>query len=164
MMKVFSPRSRYRWLTALVAGCSVLIVSAGPAAAASAAKPASPCPQRSGRVVCVDQNHQQLWVQQGAKIIFPAVHVRTGRAGLRTPDGSFRIYMRNQHQWSYLFGEAMPNSFFFFRSYALHGSLDDIRRGGSHGCVNLTLDDSRRLWRVLGKGDLVYIWGHKPGR
>ena len=83
---------------------------------------------------------------------------------MRTPDGSYRIYMRNRHQWSYLFSEAIPYSFFFFRSYALHGSLDDIRRGGSHGCVNLTLNDSRRIWQVLSKGDLVYIWGHKPGR
>ena len=151
-----------RWTTALVAAGSALVVLAGPAAAAGPAT--GSCPHRTGRVVCVDQNQQRLWVQQGTKIVFPAVHVRTGGVGLRTPDGSYRIYMRNRHQWSYLFSEAMPYSQFFFRSYALHGSLADIRYGGSHGCVNLTVADSRRLWGVLGKGDLVYIWGHKPGR
>jgi lipoprotein-anchoring transpeptidase ErfK/SrfK len=104
-----------------------------------------------------------LWVQQGQKTVMPAIHIRTGRAGFRTPDGSFRIYLRNKTQWSRLFNEPMPYSLFFFRSFALHGTYQDVHKGGSNGCVNLTLADAQHLWNVLGKGDLVYIWGHKSG-
>jgi lipoprotein-anchoring transpeptidase ErfK/SrfK len=142
--------------------CSALAVCAAPVAAAVTAVPQG-CPHRTGRVVCVDQNHQLLWVQQGPKTVFPAVRVRTGRAGYRTPDGTYRIYLRNKTQWSYLFNEPMPYSQFFFRSYALHGTYQDVRKGGSNGCVNLTPDNAKRLWNVLGKGDLLYIWGHKSG-
>jgi lipoprotein-anchoring transpeptidase ErfK/SrfK len=142
--------------------CSALVVCAAPAASAATKAPRG-CPNQTGRVVCVDQIHQRLWVQQGKKIIFPAVAVRTGRAGYRTPDGGYRIYLRNKTQWSYLFNEPMPYSQFFFRSFALHGVYQNVRKGGSNGCVNLTSDDAKRLWNVLGKGDLVYIWGHKSG-
>jgi lipoprotein-anchoring transpeptidase ErfK/SrfK len=112
-------------------------------------------------VACVDQDHQKMWVQQGSKVVFPAVTVRTGRAGLRTPDGLYRIYWRHQHQYSYKFDEPMPYSLFFLRGYALHATYDDVRRGGSHGCVNLGLADARKLFAMMDVGDLVYIWGHK---
>ena len=162
-MDIFSSESLHRRIAALIAACSALVVCAAPAAATAAANTAQSCPHRTGRVVCVDQNHQTLWVQSGQKIVFPAVRIRTGGAGLRTPDGSYRIYLRNRTQWSYLFNEPMPYSQFFFRSYALHGTYQDVRKGGSHGCVNLTPNDAKRLWSILGKGDLVYIWGHKSG-
>ena len=120
------------------------------------------CPQLARKVVCVDQNRQLLWVQQGRRIIFPAVRIRTGMPGRRTPDGLFHIWLRNKHQYSYLFHEPMPYSSFFHGDYALHGTYGNVRRGGSNGCVNLTIADSARLYPMLGLGDVVYIWGHKP--
>ena len=153
-----------RRVAVYLAACSALFAVAVPtstqAATTRVAKPH--CPQLTRKVVCVDQDHQQLWVQQGSKIIFPAVRIRTGMPGRRTPDGLFHIWLRNRHQYSYLFHEPMPFSSFFHGDYALHGSYSDIRKGGSNGCVNLTVADSARLFPMLGIGDVVYIWGHKP--
>lgn len=157
-------RGRARRVATWLAACSALFAVAvpTPADAAPAAVKSSSCPQQTGRVVCVDQNHQLLWVQQGGKIIFQPVRVRTGKAGRRTPDGQFRIWYRNRHQYSYLFDEPMPYSLFFKGDYALHGSYADIRKGGSNGCVNLTVADAERLFGILDRGDVVHIWGHKP--
>ncbi|MEY9895081.1 lipoprotein-anchoring transpeptidase ErfK/SrfK [Catenulispora sp. MAP5-51] len=154
---------------ACLAVCTALVANAAPApaqaaeAAAAAGTRVSPhCPQLARKVVCVDQDHQQLWVQQGKKIIFPVVRIRTGMPGRRTPDGLFHIWLRNQHQYSYLFHEPMPFSLFFHRDFALHGTYADVRKGGSNGCVNLTVADSKKIFSMLGLGDAVYVWGHKP--
>jgi hypothetical protein len=141
----------------LIAACSAFIALAP--AAASAETTAPPCPHRSGRVVCVDQDHQLMWVQQGAQTIFPPVLVRTGYRGMWTPNGNFHIYVR--HAWPT--SPLLPYSQFFYRGYALHGSRDDLHKGKSKGCVNMSVDNARRLWKVLSVGDLVHIWGHKPG-
>jgi lipoprotein-anchoring transpeptidase ErfK/SrfK len=149
-------------VVAMTAACSVL--AAGAARAAEAHHPSrlpAACPQRSVLVACVDQDHQKMWVQEGSKVVFPAVTVRTGKPGLRTPDGLYRIYWRHSYVYSRLFDEPMPYSLFFFRGYALHATYDDVRKGGSHGCVNMRLDDARKVFGLMGVGDLVYIWGHK---
>jgi lipoprotein-anchoring transpeptidase ErfK/SrfK len=132
------------------------------AAAVAATRASAHCPHLARRVACVDQDHQLIWVQQGKKVIFAPVRIRTGMAGRRTPDGLFHIWLRNRHQYSYLFHEPMPFSLFFHGDYALHGTYHDVRKGGSNGCVNLTLADSEKLFSMLGTGDAVYVWGHKP--
>jgi lipoprotein-anchoring transpeptidase ErfK/SrfK len=153
-----------RLAASLAAGAALFAVTAqAPSeAAAAAARVSAHCPQSARRVACVDQDHQVMWVQQGKKVIFPAVRIRTGMAGRRTPDGLFHIWLRNRHQYSYLFHEPMPFSLFFHGNYALHGTYGDVRKGGSNGCVNLTVADSKKLFPMLGMGDAVYIWGHKP--
>jgi lipoprotein-anchoring transpeptidase ErfK/SrfK len=153
-----------RLAVSLAAGVAMFAVTApAPSEAAVAARSVSAhCPQSARRVACVDQDHQVMWVQQGKKIIFPVVRIRTGMAGRRTPDGLFHIWLRNRHQYSYLFHEPMPFSLFFHGNFALHGTYHDVRKGGSNGCVNLTIADSQKLFSMLGTGDAVYIWGHKP--
>ena len=32
-----------------------------------------------------------------------------------------------------------------------------------HGCINLQFEDSEKLWGLLDRNDLVYVWGHKTG-
>lgn len=156
--------TRARRIVAALAVCAALFATttAQAPAEAAAAKVSAHCPQITRKIACVDQDHQLLWVQQGKKIIFPAVRIRTGMRGRRTPDGMYHIWLRNQHQYSYLFHEPMPFSSFFHGDYALHGTYKDVRKGGSNGCVNLTIADSARLFPMLGIGDVVYIWGHKP--
>ena len=146
---------------ALVAAGAALIALTPAVASADAKAPqaANRCPHQAGRVVCVDQDHQQMWVQQGSKIIFGPVLVRTGYRGMWTPNGMFHVYAR--HAWPN--SPLLPYSQFFHRLYALHGSRDDLHKGKSKGCVNMSVADARRLWRTLRIGDAVYIWGHKPG-
>ena len=155
---------RHSLRRAVVTMCTALIALT-PAVAAAGTNPdrsglsKSPCPHLAGRVVCVDQDHQRMWVQQGSKIIFDPVLVRTGYRGMWTPDGTFHVYAR--HEWPN--SPLLPYSQFFLRRYALHGSRDDLHKGKSKGCVNMSVADARRLWKTLKIGDTVYIWGHKPG-
>lgn len=159
-----APRPSWkRRAAAFLAACAAALAFLGPAPAGATATRVSPhCPQLTRKVACVDQNRQLLWVQQGKKILFPAVRIRTGMPGRRTPDGLYHIWYRNRHQYSYLFHEPMPFSLFFHGNYALHGTYSDVRRGGSNGCVNLTIADSQKVFSMLGLGDAVYVWGHKP--
>jgi lipoprotein-anchoring transpeptidase ErfK/SrfK len=159
------PRApRARRVATFLALCSTLAAVAVPTTAEAAqTKTKAHCPQLTTRkVACVDQDHQTMWIQQGSKIIMPAVRIRTGKSGRRTPDGTYHIWLRNRHQYSYLFDEPMPFSLFFHGDYALHGSYGDLRKGGSNGCVNLTVADAAKVFGILGLGDVVYIWGHKP--
>jgi hypothetical protein len=151
---------RARVAVTLVAACTALIALT-PASAAADTGPdqPNPCPHRAGRVVCVDQDHQRMWVQKGSEVIFGPVLVRTGYRGMWTPDGTFHVYAR--HEWPN--SPLLPYSQFFYHRYALHGSRDNLRKGKSKGCVNMSVADARRLWRTLKTGDMVYIWGHKPG-
>ncbi|NGO72826.1 L,D-transpeptidase family protein [Streptomyces boncukensis] len=124
------------------------------------------CPRRTYRVVCVDLAHQVLWVHKGRarKLEFKPVGVRTGRLGMETRHGWHRIYWRNRNHRSTLYNnEPMPYAQFFDGGQALHGSYRDLYRGGSAGCVNLRIPDAARLWRLLRKGDRLYVFGIKPG-
>ncbi|MFD8738964.1 L,D-transpeptidase [Streptomyces sp. NPDC059618] len=120
------------------------------------------CPVRSYRVACVDLSHQRTWVQQRGRILFGPVPMRSGGVRHPTRTGWFRIYWRHLHHWSTLYNSPMPYAQFFSGGQAFHAVRGSIRtRGGSMGCVNLRLADARGLWKVLGKGDHVYVWGRR---
>ncbi|WP_407563843.1 L,D-transpeptidase [Streptomyces sp. 184] len=121
------------------------------------------CPARTYRVTCVDLSRQLLWVQQGERLVFAPVPVRTGRDGLETRGGWHRIYWRNIDHFSTIYHVPMPYAQFFDGGQALHGTDADLFSSGSGGCVNLTQADAKRLWKLLRKGDHVYVWGTKPG-
>ncbi|MFI0710901.1 L,D-transpeptidase [Streptomyces inhibens] len=122
------------------------------------------CPERPERTACVDLDRQLMWVQQGEQVIFPPVAIRSGRPTMETRTGTYRIYLRHRSHTSNLYHTPMPFAQFFDRGEALHGVYDDIYDGpGSHGCVNLTWTDARKLWDVLKKSDIVHVWGRKPG-
>ncbi|WP_424211684.1 L,D-transpeptidase family protein [Streptomyces sp. BI20] len=122
------------------------------------------CPVRSHRVTCVDLDRQLLWVQKGRKILYAPVPVRTGRDDEETRPGTHEIYWRNKDHHSTLYDSPMPYAQFFDGGQALHGRHGDLYgHGGSAGCVNLTVPDAARLWDLLVEGDVVHIWGTKPG-
>ncbi|KOG49884.1 hypothetical protein ADK74_03665 [Streptomyces decoyicus] len=121
------------------------------------------CPDRRERTACVDLNRQLMWVQQNGRVIFDPVAIRSGAPTMETRTGSYRIYLRHRSHISNLYGTSMPFAQFFDRGEALHGVYEDLYQGpGSHGCVNLTWSDARKLWDLLKKGDVVYVWGRKP--
>jgi hypothetical protein len=122
------------------------------------------CPARSHRVACVDLTRRLTWVQQGGRILFGPVPMRSGGAGHRTRTGWFKIYWKHRVHWSTLYNTPMPYAQFFSRGQAFHAVRGSIRTtGGSMGCVNLRLADARGLWDVLRKGDRVYVWGRRSG-
>ncbi|MFD9484468.1 L,D-transpeptidase [Streptomyces sp. NPDC059991] len=122
------------------------------------------CPQRMGRVACVDLGHQIMWVALDGKVVFTPVAIRSGRAELPTRTGWFHVEWRKQDDWSTLYNSPMTFSQYFSGGQAIHGVYNNLYEGsGSHGCVNLRHEDAKRLWTALQQGDAVYVWGRKPG-
>ncbi|NEA67360.1 L,D-transpeptidase [Streptomyces sp. SID12488] len=122
------------------------------------------CPVRAYRVACVDLTRQLMWVQTGSRVVYAPVPIRSGRDGNETRTGWFTVYWRDLDHYSDLYDNApMPYSQFFSEGQAFHGTPGDLFSGGSHGCVNLRLDDAQRLWNTLAVDDAVYVWGVKPG-
>lgn len=123
------------------------------------------CPYRRTRLVCVDLNHQVLWVKQGKRTVVAPVPIRSGRPGHLTRTGWFRVNWRHKDHWSTIYRTPMPYSQFFNGGQAFHGILGNLfKNPASYGCVNLQLGDAKRLWKTLRKGDRVYVWGRRPVR
>ncbi|MFF3915350.1 L,D-transpeptidase [Streptomyces sp. NPDC001852] len=125
---------------------------------------AKKCPVRSYKVACVDLDRQLTWVQQGSKVVFGPVPMRSGRKGYVTRKGWHTVYWRHKNHVSTLYNEPMPYAQFFDGGQAFHAVYGSIYTTvGSMGCVNLKLSDARKLWDGLKKGDHVYVWGRRPG-
>lgn len=120
------------------------------------------CPVRSFRVTCVDLSRQVLWVQVGRKLVFGPVPIRSGREGLETRTGWQRVYDKRRTFFSTIYdGAPMPYSQFFNGGQALHGTYKDLFESGSGGCLNMYVKDAKRLYRLLGIGDRLFIYGRK---
>lgn len=133
-------------------------------AAGSNPNKAGKCPTNKGRIACVDLTRQLSWIQDGKKLKFGPVPVRTGRNGYETRTGAKKIYWRHKDHWSTLYNVAMPYSQFFDRGQALHSIAGSVwSPPGSHGCVNMRSGDAKKYWSLLKNGDDVYVYGRKPG-
>jgi lipoprotein-anchoring transpeptidase ErfK/SrfK len=105
-----------------------------------------------------------MWVQNGKKVVFGPVQVRTGRKGFATRTGLKRVYWRHKNHVSTLYDVPMPYSQFFDGGEAFHSVAIPLSTPpGSHGCVNMTKRDAKALWGVLKLHDYVYVWGKRPG-
>ena len=131
----------------------------------AARPPSGRCPTDLGRIACVDLTRQLMWVQDGARLVFGPVRVRTGRAGYVTRTGRWHIYLRDRDRWSRRYHVGMPYSQFFSGGEAFHGLVGESMDSppGSHGCVNMNTWDARTLWGILSSGDPVQVFGRKPG-
>jgi lipoprotein-anchoring transpeptidase ErfK/SrfK len=143
-----------------------LTLSACTAVSASAhqSMPAS-CPGGPVRIACVDLSHQVMWVQSHGRTTWGPVHIRSGAPATPTRTGLWHIYLRGQQHRSTIDGEPMPYSQFFDGGRAFHGTFTRLASPpGSLGCVTMTVPDAAGLWRVMGMGDPVYVFGHRPHR
>ncbi|CCB78208.1 MULTISPECIES: L,D-transpeptidase family protein [Streptomycetaceae] len=122
------------------------------------------CPVNRGRIACVDLTRQLSWVQDGRKLVYGPVPVRTGRAGFVTRTGPKKIYWRDLHHWSTIYHVAMPYSQFFDGGEAFHSIAGNVYSPpGSHGCVNMRPSDAKAYWNLLRTGSNVFVYGRKPG-
>ncbi|MFJ8883220.1 L,D-transpeptidase family protein [Streptomyces sp. NPDC102402] len=125
---------------------------------------AKACPTNKGRIACVDLTRQLSWIQDGSKLKFGPVPVRTGRNGDETRTGSKKIYWRNIDHWSTLYDVSMPYAQFFDGGQAFHSVTKSMYNNpGSAGCVNMRPADAKSYWNLLKNGDDVYVYGRKPG-
>lgn len=125
---------------------------------------AKKCPTNRGRIACVDLTRQLSWIQDGSKLKFGPVAVRTGRNGAETRTGSTKIYWRNIDHWSTLYDVRMPYAQFFDGGQAFHSVTKSMYNNpGSAGCVNMRPADAKAYWNLLKNGDDVFVYGRKPG-
>ncbi|MEM8663654.1 MAG: L,D-transpeptidase [Pseudomonadota bacterium] len=99
----------------------------------------------------IDLSEQRLTViyKGEALVSWP---VSTGRAGYRTPAGTFRPQRMYRDYYSRQYdGSPMPNAIFFERGYAIHGSWEtgSLGRPASHGCVRLHPNEAEKLFELV---------------
>ncbi|WP_225829736.1 L,D-transpeptidase [Streptomyces sp. NK08204] len=122
------------------------------------------CPVNKGRIACVNLSLQLSWVQDGSRLVYGPVPVRTGRDGYETRTGPYKIYWRDIDHVSSLYHVPMPYSQFFSGGQAFHSTDKSMwNPPGSHGCVNMTTTAAKKYWSLLRTGDDVFVYGRKPG-
>jgi lipoprotein-anchoring transpeptidase ErfK/SrfK len=115
--------------------------------------------RQNERWIDVDLGDQVLIAYEGERPVFATV-VSTGRDGFPTPKGEFHIYakhvtvtMDDTEAGAEAYSiEDVPWVQYFKDSFALHGAFWHKRFGRvrSHGCVNLSPKDAKRLFQWTG--------------
>ncbi|MFE7131628.1 L,D-transpeptidase family protein [Streptomyces sp. NPDC057638] len=125
---------------------------------------AGKCPTDKGRIACVDLTRQISWIQDGARLTFGPVPVRTGKNGTETRTGLKKIYWRSIDHVSSIYKVPMPYAQFFDGGQAFHSTKKSMwNPPGSAGCVNMRPAEAKTYWDLLKNGDDVFVYGAKPG-
>jgi hypothetical protein len=123
-----------------------------------------------GRWIDVDLTQQVMTAYDGRTPV-RVVETTTGMAGWETPPGFYTILHRvaNETMTSgaigaenhYKLEDVFFTQYFTERGHAIHfawwRTSETIGRPGSHGCLNLLLDDARFFWDWAGIGTPVYV-------
>lgn len=99
----------------------------------------------------IDISSQRMHVYVDGKRAY-TWKVSTGKAGYRTPTGTFSPKRMKRVHYSNRFNNAyMPNSIFFLGGYAIHGTTatGNLGRPVSHGCVRLSQGNAKRLYDLV---------------
>ena len=99
----------------------------------------------------VDISEQTLTVVHADEVLH-VWSVSTGRQGYETPLGAFRPERMHETWYSRKYDQIpMPHSIFFWRGYAIHGTLDakNLGRPASRGCVRLSTQDAEKLFEIV---------------
>jgi lipoprotein-anchoring transpeptidase ErfK/SrfK len=137
------------------------------------------------RVIVVSLARQQMEVYQGGRLI-QITPVTTGKPQTPTPTGAFKVLkklspyvFRSPHQpghpeyyepspvnyavkftsrGHYLHDAPWrPNGAYGYGTNTLHPDSDVMFRQGSHGCVNIPLEATKKLWAWIRLGDVVRV-------
>ena len=114
-----------------------------------------------GTRICADLRNQRLWLTKNGVRTYTAQRMRSGDTSLSqseaTKAGNHTIYWKNIDHVSSIFGSPMPYAMFFYGGQAIHES--SFSTPGSHGCINVTHNDAKKLWNNSPVGTPVSIWG-----
>jgi len=110
----------------------------------------------AGVHVEVTRARQLLLVVTNARV--KAIYaVSTGKAGYRTPSGTFRVSRQQVAGWSYQYNVPLPWVSYFLRGYAVHaGTIPG--RPASHGCVRVPPPFAEAIYRQMPVGSSVVIY------
>lgn len=114
---------------------------------------------------------QQLMVAYEGRTPVRTIVVTTGMPGWETPPGLFYINARVENEtmtsgaigaeYYYKLENVLYTQYFTDRGHAFHYAWwrtpETIGRPGSHGCINLLLDDSEFMWNWATYGTPVFI-------
>ena len=108
-------------------------------------------PARAGIIVRIDNSTQRMHVLIDGTLAY-VWRVSTARKGYRTPPGNYRVQRMERMWYSRRYDMSpMPYSLFFRGGYAIHGtgSIRQLGRPASHGCVRLHPAHARMLFRLV---------------
>lgn len=123
----------------------------------------------NGRWVEISLSEQTVSVYDNNRLVFAAL-AATGIKNMATRPGLFHVtkkvaaehmtgaFTADRSDFYYL--ESVPWTVYFDEARAIHGVYwrTSYGRPASHGCVNLTIADSRWLYDWIKEGDAVYAW------
>lgn len=120
----------------------------------------------NGRWIELNLYHQTLMVYDQGEMIFATI-TSSGINPFFTRPGLFQIYQKLEKETmstgninDYYYLEDVPYTMYFDEARALHGAYWHSQFGytRSHGCVNLSIADSRWLFDWAQDGEWVYVW------
>jgi len=130
-----------------------------------------PAPKQEGKIIVVNIGLQRLYAYENGKTLYAsAVPITTGKYGFETVYGEFAIYLKERmHQMSSpfpgIYYDDVVNYWMpFYLGYGLHDApwrsiygTQDYTTIGSHGCINIPLNETVILynWAEVGTGVLV---------
>jgi lipoprotein-anchoring transpeptidase ErfK/SrfK len=108
-------------------------------------------PARADVVVQIDKSSQRMavTVDGSPRYSWP---VSTGRSGYGTQSGVFHPQTMARRWFSRkYYNSPMPHAIFFYYGFAIHGTTDITRLGGSasHGCVRLHPSHAAALFALV---------------
>jgi hypothetical protein len=132
--------------------------------------PLPPDAPAAGKWIDVDLTQQIMTAYEGRTPV-RVVETTTGRAGWDTPPGYYTVLSRvaNETMTSgaigaeefYKLEDVLFTQYFTQRGHAIHfawwRTQETIGRPGSHGCLNLLLEDARFFWDWATIGTPIYI-------
>jgi lipoprotein-anchoring transpeptidase ErfK/SrfK len=124
--------------------------------------------QKGAKRVEIDRTQQQLRAWQGNTLVLQT-RVSTGRAGKRTPRGTFAAgpYKARRH-YSRLYDNApMPWSVQVVGNIFIHGYAHVPGRPVSHGCIRVPVtgnNPAKWFYHWISRGTPIHITGRWPGR
>jgi lipoprotein-anchoring transpeptidase ErfK/SrfK len=113
------------------------------------------------RRIEIDLSQQRLYAREGKKLIY-SFRISTGKRSTPTPTGRFEI--NSKYRTHRMRGRGydisdVPYTMYFYEGYAIHGAYWHNRFGTpvSHGCVNLPVQQARKLYNWASVGTLVVV-------
>jgi len=113
------------------------------------------------RRIEIDLSQQRLRAWEGKKLVY-SFRVSTGKRATPTPVGRYRInskYRINRMRGRGYDIPDVPYAMYFYQGYAIHGAYWHNRFGTpvSHGCINLPVQQARKLYNWTKPGTLVIV-------
>jgi lipoprotein-anchoring transpeptidase ErfK/SrfK len=133
---------------------------------------AVPTPVASGKLIVVDLGAQTLYAYEGAEKVME-MKVSTGRPGLATPTGEFKVTEKLRHNRALpeLGGGSIPFTLRVpmfdpkqkkVRRIAIHQYHDTPARPASNGCIRVRKGDAEKLFNWAEIGTPVHVVDEEP--